>query len=328
MYPVRPVRLVIAGKTRWWGNIKQNKRFIRLQPALIRVLGALLNDDSIKVTKKVNFDFSNSDWQVMSYFVDLLDPFKRAIKELEGEKYPTLSLVLKHLYSLNDFINNRYQALQGNSQWHARARDMVTFLRGGLQEIIAELPEEAYIASLLDPRFLDAYIPENRREHWWNRLAELVAQEAVPLPHPPQLQAPPQEPVPAPAQARQGTRQNPSPAIPKKSYDEIMAAKLLQKAAKQADEKPYRDVHIINNKSNVGAWWKTHETIYPAEAALARRYLAIPATSAPSERLFSTGGRVIEKRRAALKPSTARAIILVHEHIALLEDVQFNEYLY
>ena len=64
-----------------------------------------------------------------------------------------------------------------------------------------------------------------------------------------------------------------------------------------------------NNKSNVGAWWKTHETIYPAEAALARRYLAIPATSAPSERLFSTGGRVIEKRRAALKPSSARAII-------------------
>ena len=190
------------------------------------------------------------------------------------------------------------------------------------------------ILLLLDRRFLDAYIPENRRDYWWNRLAALAAEGIANNPGPAPQLPPPQAPHdvpapgPAPAPGRQGTRQNPSPAILKKSYDEIMVAKLIQKAAKQADEKPYREVQIINIKSNVGAWWKTHEKIYPAEAALARRYLAIPATSAPSERLFSTGGRVIEKRRASLNPSTARAIILVHEHIELLADVQFDEYFY
>jgi hypothetical protein len=37
--------------------------------------------------------------------------------------------------------------------------------------------------------------------------------------------------------------------------------------------------------------------------------------------LFSTGGRVIEKRRASLKPSTAKAIVFLHENLALLDEI-------
>ena len=35
-------------------------------------------------------------------------------------------------------------------------------------------------------------------------------------------------------------------------------------------------------------WWTTHQAAYTHVAALARKYLAIPASSAPSERVFST----------------------------------------
>ena len=34
-------------------------------------------------------------------------------------------------------------------------------------------------------------------------------------------------------------------------------------------------------------WWKMHNTQLPTIAKLARKYLAIPASSAPSERVFS-----------------------------------------
>ena len=83
-YPHKPVGLVIAVKTRWWSLVKQNKRFVRLKVALDPTLRALQEDDSIKEAKKVNFQFTANDWKVMEALVGILEPFKKAIKELEG----------------------------------------------------------------------------------------------------------------------------------------------------------------------------------------------------------------------------------------------------
>ena len=54
-------------------------------------------------------------------------------------------------------------------------------------------------------------------------------------------------------------------------------------------------------------WWKTHEAEFPNVAAMARDYLAIPATSAPSERLFSSGRQLVTDFRSRLSPATIRA---------------------
>ena len=42
---------------------------------------------------------------------------------------------------------------------------------------------------------------------------------------------------------------------------------------------------------------------------MARDYLAIPTTSAPAERIFSSAGDIITQDRASLHASTVRAII-------------------
>lgn len=48
---------------------------------------------------------------------------------------------------------------------------------------------------------------------------------------------------------------------------------------------------------NVMKWWEGNKGAYPRLARLARKYLAIQATSIASERIFSTGGRVFAPRR-------------------------------
>jgi hypothetical protein len=61
-------------------------------------------------------------------------------------------------------------------------------------------------------------------------------------------------------------------------------------------------------------WWKANCKSYPRIATLARKYLCIPATSIPSERVFSTAGNVIAEKRNRLSPEHASAIIYLHEN--------------
>lgn len=318
-YPHAPLRLVIAGKTRWWSVKKQNKRFLRLRPSLVPTLAAQLERDDIAEDKRWCFDFNASDWKVMEQLDDILNPFKGAIKTLEGEKYPTLSMVTTYCFSLQAFVQNRLDALQGNSEWNSRVRSLLRSLKSGIDHVCEELPEEAFIASLLDPRYFDTFIPVAQRERWWARLQELI--EEVPVHAAAEAEILPNIPLdPSVASNRVGTRSQPNPPIKKLSIDEIMTQRFVAKGAAEASKSPFRGQVPIRMVDPL-QWWKVKESTYPSEAKLARRYLAIPASSAPCERLFSTGGRVLEKRRASLKPETTRCIVFLHDNLHLLDEI-------
>jgi len=50
---------------------------------------------------------------------------------------------------------------------------------------------------------------------------------------------------------------------------------------------------------------------FPTLAILARRYLAIPASSAPSESIFSIAGDIITKKRNRLSDESFRLILVL-----------------
>jgi len=50
-------------------------------------------------------------------------------------------------------------------------------------------------------------------------------------------------------------------------------------------------------------------------AAVARRMLAIPATSVPSERLFAMAGDVLTKKRNRLAPSKADCVVFLMDNL-------------
>ncbi|CAM9467052.1 unnamed protein product, partial [Ectocarpus sp. 4 AP-2014] len=58
-------------------------------------------------------------------------------------------------------------------------------------------------------------------------------------------------------------------------------------------------------------WWRVRCTYFPHLANLARRVLAIPATQAESERLFSCAGNIVTKNRNNLAPSTVELLVLL-----------------
>ena len=71
----------------------------------------------------------------------------------------------------------------------------------------------------------------------------------------------------------------------------------------------------LDEKANILMWWKKHAVRFPYLSRLARRYLAMPATSASVERLFSVAGQVVSAKRARLDPSTVTLLVFLHEAI-------------
>jgi hypothetical protein len=72
-------------------------------------------------------------------------------------------------------------------------------------------------------------------------------------------------------------------------------------------------------------WWKAHEKEFPIIAQIAHDYLAVQATSVPSEQAFSVAGLTITKLRNRLTPQTARACMCLKSWIK--EEVgKENEY--
>jgi hypothetical protein len=56
-------------------------------------------------------------------------------------------------------------------------------------------------------------------------------------------------------------------------------------------------------------WWKANHHIYPLLSSVARIVLAVPATSAPSERMWSEAGLIVRAKRASLDPANVAMMV-------------------
>jgi hypothetical protein len=61
-------------------------------------------------------------------------------------------------------------------------------------------------------------------------------------------------------------------------------------------------------------WWKQQGQTFPRLSLLARCILPIPATSVPSERVFSIAGLTILAKRSRLSPNIVNKIVFVHDN--------------
>jgi hAT family C-terminal dimerisation region/Domain of unknown function (DUF4413) len=83
---------------------------------------------------------------------------------------------------------------------------------------------------------------------------------------------------------------------------------IKRRRLQEADELTgYLAEPVIDDKADVLGWWRENAGRYPVLARIARDYLAIPASSASSERAFSGGADLVVKKRGSLNGDTIRA---------------------
>lgn len=78
----------------------------------------------------------------------------------------------------------------------------------------------------------------------------------------------------------------------------------------------YESYSFATKGSDVLGWWKIHEEHLPILAQIARKILAIPASSAKSERVFSTGGLVVSAKRGNLGPKKVEELIVIKQNLS------------
>ncbi|CAC5403295.1 unnamed protein product [Mytilus coruscus] len=64
-------------------------------------------------------------------------------------------------------------------------------------------------------------------------------------------------------------------------------------------------------ENNPLGFWESNEHNYPILASMAKRFLAIPASSAPVERLFSIAGKIFRPDRCRLSDNTFHKLIMI-----------------
>ena len=69
------------------------------------------------------------------------------------------------------------------------------------------------------------------------------------------------------------------------------------------------------DKTDPLEWWKDNSSRYKFLSTLAAKYLCVPATSVPSERVFSCTGNIANSKRAYVHPENINMLCFLHNHL-------------
>ena len=99
--------------------------------------------------------------------------------------------------------------------------------------------------------------------------------------------------------------------VPKKSD----SVRLTSCQRVQKEIAVYCDIGIEDTSSDSLDWWKQNSSRFPLLSVLVRKYLCICGTSVPSERVFSSGGYIVDPQRARLLPSNVNMLIFLSKNM-------------
>uniref|UniRef100_A0A9J8ALC4 BED-type domain-containing protein n=1 Tax=Cyprinus carpio carpio TaxID=630221 RepID=A0A9J8ALC4_CYPCA len=104
------------------------------------------------------------------------------------------------------------------------------------------------------------------------------------------------------------------------NYTSAASPSLPVEDVAEAELNNYLMTPTIDGEDDPLAWWRVHKISYPQLCIMARKYLCVPATSAPSERLFSTGGNIVTCTRSSLKPAKVNILVFLAKKPVRLRD--------
>ncbi|CAM4982833.1 unnamed protein product, partial [Rotaria socialis] len=273
-----------ANRTRWNSQYQTVKKVINIPSS---TLNSILND-----LKKNELIINTKDRKILEEFVSLFELFNEATLVTQGENFVTISLaaptILGILFDLERELNSSSLVL--TSLCETLISSIKARFSGLLRHFDYDVPFGCYSMSerFSDPIFLIAPLFDTRFKLLW--LENLhSSNEAAEVPKINELSS---HDVSIKIRNLSVKRKCLFPYFGEvKKISHTDKSKILTELDQYLCEE--------NSKENL-IFEKKH--LYPCLYQLGLKYLSVPATSAPVERIFSQGGFVMRPHRASLTP--------------------------
>ena len=254
-------RLQLKNSTRWNSELRSIKSIIRVPEDKLRLL------DTIHLTVH--------ERKILEDLVEILTPFQEATDFVQGENVITSSLVIPCIHGL-------HKSLESLSVTY-NSRMLLALVKSVDNRMAKYESRQLFIlVSTLDPRFKLRWCSGDGKEQKVKTILLCQGSQAHHL---------------------QTTDTTQVLEIDTTTFSEPLAkkrkkepSKLLRYLFSETDPADRRGSNFFEAE----VFWKDHATTYPPLAMLACRYLSVPASSGPVERLFSIGGKFFRPERCRL----------------------------
>ena len=340
----RPLKLLSDVKTRWWSTHAMVERALKLHPAIsmmIREEHVLrVQQGKTAETKLESLALSDEDFETLDHIVQVLHPLRQAQRALEGDQYVTLSLVVLTIKQLHAKLLENLAAVDRHTEpelfhlisdmvedFESRWGDPIVYSAGVVRVSMNRqqgIPKYAYWAAVLDPRTKakTLRVLNGRERHQvWSDIQQAVLYIAESFEDVDDdnnnANNNNQHAGNGAAAASRGPAAflcSPSVADDHSSSDDaglsLVAVIAFEVSMFQRD----KGCSLCDDSGKYNCplqWWKVNVSKYPYLWRLAKRIFCIPATSAPSERVFSAASNIINKKRARLTPTNASLLMFL-----------------
>ena len=214
-----------------------------------------------------------------------------------GEKYVTSSAFIPILKLLSDDI------LKEKEEDTTLTNDIRSYILADLSQrnLQTEVVELLQISSFIDPRFKLKYLDDDEAE---NAITQVCSDSVEILSQSTESSSSQSSAASATTNLQQPAKKRRTLGSLLKSDDTNDNATPLSPEQKAFNEiEKYKAEEPLDPDDDPLKWWKEHSKKYPILSRVCKKYLAIPATSSPSERLFSRAGNITTPLRNSLKPA-------------------------
>ncbi|XP_060774450.1 E3 SUMO-protein ligase ZBED1-like [Neoarius graeffei] len=296
--------LITECPTRWGSRQKMTGRVLEQSKALCQVL----SEDK----KTWHLVPTWPDTDVLESINGALGPLQEFTDALSGEDYISVSYLKPVLHLLRtSMLAESDQDTDLTKEIKSRA---LHYIEDKYNDPVTQ--ELLDITSFLDPRFKTAYISEENVPYIKDRVKmemEQVAQKeqrACVTTHP----MPPSAAEEPPSTSTGKQKRSLASFFKSKAVPASSSTVQLEDTIK-AELDNYLITPTIDGEQDPLAWWRVHHVNFPWLSKLARKYLCIPATSSPSERLFSASGNIVTCQHASLKPAKVNMLVFLAKNL-------------
>jgi hypothetical protein len=315
--------------TRWWSTFSMVESIVCMKRPLQNLM-AVFSDEC---------QLSSDDWGTIELLYNVLEPFMVAQKTLEAANV-TGSLAIPLIKLIRNSLEASVASQSGRVQTTLEAMKLKfdqkfgdgtgfsTFspngwnAKTGYRKQPSGFTKVQVLATALDPRCKDLIgIPSNEHRDIHLLVMQAVHEEiqrknktttSIPV-KTTHLVAEEEDSDICFSSLRNLSQMSP-PAQP--SEQPTLTAEI------QREFTLYNLEQVIHQNADPLAWWKTKKAMYPLLATLARRVLAVPATSANAERLFSKAGLTLTDKRNRLSGDNVELLVWLREAWQPLEDYE------